>query len=126
MAMSLEKLKRAINQLQTGNQQDSGSDLERDGMIQRFEYTFELAWKAGKRFLNFQGINANSPRQVIRELGRIGVIDQVEVWIDFLAKRNIASHCYGQELTDEVHLIIPNFLIEVKKLLEKFELQETL
>jgi nucleotidyltransferase substrate binding protein (TIGR01987 family) len=54
---------------------EAKSELERDGAIQRFEYTYELVWKTLKKVLSFNGIEANSPRDVFREAARQGLID---------------------------------------------------
>ena len=51
------------------------SELERDGVIQRFEFTYELTWKILKKILSFKGINANNPRDVFREAAKQGLID---------------------------------------------------
>ena len=74
------------------------NDRERDGAIQRFEYTFELAWKAGKRALAVSGIESNSPRSVIRDCAQQGWIDDAEKWLAFLNARNSASHAYEEKI----------------------------
>jgi nucleotidyltransferase substrate binding protein (TIGR01987 family) len=78
------------------------NDLERDGIIQRFEYSFELAWKVGKIFLADQGIAATTPKLVIRELAKRGFLDEPELWLECLEARNKTSHIYKKEVADEV------------------------
>ena len=82
------------------------SQLERDGVIQRFEYTLELSWKLLRKILKFKGIEVNSPRDTFRESAAIGLIQDPEVWFDFLQKRNLTSHTYNQEISDEIYLIL--------------------
>jgi nucleotidyltransferase substrate binding protein (TIGR01987 family) len=67
-----------------------------DGTIQRFEFTFELAWKLMKGVLALQGIDAATPRQVIKEAFKAGIITDGEGWILMLEDRNITSHIYDE------------------------------
>ncbi|SES87303.1 nucleotidyltransferase substrate binding protein [Anaerobranca gottschalkii] len=71
--------------------------LEKEGLIQRFEYTFELAWKTLKDYLEINGVNANFPREVIKEAFRYNIIEDGEVWMDMLEKRNLLANTYDQE-----------------------------
>jgi nucleotidyltransferase substrate binding protein (TIGR01987 family) len=70
--------------------------LEKEGLIQRFEYTFELAWKTMKDFLEAQGITAGYPREVIKSAFHYGLINDGEVWMDMLEKRNLLAHTYDE------------------------------
>ncbi len=60
---AFSRLKEAVNVAET--------ELERDGVIQRFEFTFELFWKFLKKFLNYSGIDCYSPRNCIKTAFRI-------------------------------------------------------
>lgn len=85
------------------------SDLEREGLIQRFEYTFELAWKTLKDRLAYDGIQVPTatPRKVIRNAFAAGLINDGERWIDMLTDRNAMSHQYDSDIfeavADKVH-----------------------
>jgi len=92
-------------------------DLHRDGAIQRFEYTFELSWKALKRELDLLGVNANSPRETLRLAGRNGLIDDVEIWFEFLKKRNLAAHGYREEYAISIESSFSAFEVEVSKII---------
>lgn len=72
------------------------SQLEQEGVIQRFEYTFELAWKTIKDFLEDSGvvITPLTPRQVLKEAFAAKLIANGQVWIDMLNHRNLLSHTY--------------------------------
>ncbi len=73
------------------------NELERQGVIQRFEYTFELAWNTLKDRLEYDGIAFGSvtPRSVIRQAYQAGLIQNGETWLDMLTDRNSMSHTYG-------------------------------
>lgn len=72
------------------------SDLEKEGLVQRFEYTFELAWKTLKDYLQEQAVDVRFPREVIKESFYYGLIDDGELWMDMLAKRNMMAHTYEE------------------------------
>lgn len=73
------------------------SDLERDGMILRFEYTQELAWKLLKNYIEYQGeVQMGGSRDTIRQAFRLGLIENSEPWFDMLESRNLTSHVYDE------------------------------
>ena len=94
------------------------SELERDGAIQRFEFTFELAWKTLKRILAFKGLDINNPRDVFREAAKQRLIDNIEGWFEFIKKRNLTVHTYNEEYAIEIFESLPKFKTEVQKLIE--------
>jgi len=76
----------------------SGDELHRDGFIQRFEFTFELAWKALMEYLESEGyIDAKTPKSVLKKAFSLDLIDG-EMWNDMLADRNLTSHIYQEEI----------------------------
>jgi nucleotidyltransferase substrate binding protein (TIGR01987 family) len=70
--------------------------LEKEGLIQRFEYTFELAWKTLKDYLESQKVNVVFPREVIKAAFHYGLINDGESWMDMLDKRNLLAHTYDE------------------------------
>lgn len=70
--------------------------LEQEGVIQRFEYTFELAWKCMKDYLEENGviIAPVTPRQVVKDAFAAKIIEDGQIWIDMLNHRNLLSHTY--------------------------------
>ena len=70
--------------------------LEKEGVIQRFEYTFELAWKSMKDYLEENGvlIAPVTPRQVVKDAFAAKLIEDGQIWIDMLNHRNLLSHTY--------------------------------
>jgi nucleotidyltransferase substrate binding protein (TIGR01987 family) len=89
---------RALARLRAGVAEDPGkSDLVFDGVIQRFEFCFELGWKLLKSLLHHQGIESASPRACIKEALRAGILTDGDAWIAMLEARNRTSHIYDQE-----------------------------
>jgi len=73
-----------------------------DGTIQRFEFTFELAWKLAKDILSYKGIEVDSPRSCIKEAFQAGLFQNGEDWINMLEDRNKAAHVYDEETAEQV------------------------
>lgn len=75
------------------------SDLEKEGVIQRFEITLELAWKTLKDKMEFDGIILDiiSPKNVIRQAFQAKYISNVDSWLEMVSDRNIMSHVYDEE-----------------------------
>lgn len=80
------------------------NDLEKEGVIQRFEFTFELGWNTLKDRLEYDGVVMESvtPRNVIRTAAAAGLIADGQTWIDMLEDRRNTSHRYDIELVEEV------------------------
>ncbi len=80
------------------------SDLEKEGVIQRFEYTFELAWKTLKDYLIYSGIifDQITPRAVIKQAFAARIIEDGQIWIEMLEQRNLMSHTYNREIFETV------------------------
>jgi nucleotidyltransferase substrate binding protein (TIGR01987 family) len=77
---------KAYRQLENANKRFSElSVLEKEGLVQRFEYTFELSWKTLKDYLESQGSPVQFPRDVIKEAFSAGVIEDGETWMDMPA-----------------------------------------
>lgn len=99
------------------------SDLAIDGVLHRFEFTFELAWKTMKDYLEYQGISEKigSPREIIKQSFSIGLIDNGEIWLKMMLARNTLSHLYDEETSREIYDDIKEIYIsEIEKLIQKF------
>lgn len=81
----------------------ASSVLEKDGTVQRFEYTYELFWKTIKRVLEVKGKNCNSPRDVFREAALQGIIDDPEFWFEVIKKRNLTAHTYERKVAESIY-----------------------
>jgi len=97
----LENFERAFGLLREAFAQDPKgmSDLEKEGAIQRFEYTFELAWKTLKDYLVYSAVvfDQITPRSVIKQAFAAKIIQDGQTWIDMLDQRNLMSHTYDDE-----------------------------
>lgn len=75
----------------------------RDGVIQRFEFTTDLAWKTVYEYLLEQGfVNINTPKMIISKAYSANIIDDEKGWIDILNDRNVTSHIYDETEANEV------------------------
>ena len=80
------------------------SDLEKQGLIQAFEFTHELSWKVLKDYFDFQGGSEliTGSRDATREAFKMGVIKNGEVWMEMISSRNQTSHTYNKKTADEI------------------------
>lgn len=105
-----ENFKRAFLLLRDGIEPGVSnlSQLEREGIVQRFEYTFELAWKTLKDFLEAEGVvvTPSTPRQVLKEAFKAKILEDGQLWIDMLDHRNLLSHRYDGRSFDEASAAI--------------------
>lgn len=120
--ISLNPLKKAAKSLELATINPPNNDIERDGAIQRFEYTFELSWKTLKRYFeqNSNPTNLNL-KDLFREAGKQQLIDSVEQWFEYLEARNLTSHTYNLESAEKAYAAAVKFHTDVKKLIERLE-----
>lgn len=78
-------------------EQEGFGDIFLDLAVKRFEFTYEMSWKAIKRYLDFVGISATSPRACFREAFSQGLIDAEQLWLEMIERRNLSSHIYNQD-----------------------------
>ena len=79
------------------------NDMEEQGMIKAFEYTYELAWNTIKDFYESQGeTGLQGSRDVFQLAFKRGLIHNGEAWMEMLKDRNRTSHTYNQEIADEI------------------------
>jgi len=119
MKVSDKKLKQAIKNLEHALSFQDRIDEDNfyfSGIAKNFESCLEYVWKYFKRLAQKEGMEPYSPRDAIKAAGKIGFIDDVEKWVDFLDDRNDAVHDY-MGISDEDYLkTIKEFLNEVQKL----------
>ncbi|ADY57467.1 nucleotidyltransferase substrate binding protein, HI0074 family [Syntrophobotulus glycolicus DSM 8271] len=112
---------RALVRLKEGiTKYDEANDLLRDGIIQRFEFTFELAWKTLKTVFEHEGLTGlNSPKTVLREAFSAGLIKDDELWLTMLMDRNSTTHIYSEQSAIEIcHNIQEKYVMEFERLLQ--------
>ncbi len=79
------------------------NELEEQGLIQRFEFTHELAWQVLKDYFEYQGNTAiTGSRDATREAFNKGLIKDGEGWMDMIKSRNQSSHTYNEEVAAEI------------------------
>lgn len=124
--LSKEILKRKPNLIYATNRlkealQEEENDLNIDGVLHRYEFTFELAWKTLKDYLEYLGITVNtgSPREVIKESFAHNLISDGDIWIKMMLARNSLSHLYDEETSRQIYREIKNeFMDQIEKLVE--------
>lgn len=89
-----------LSEVVENNSLDKLTDLEMEGLIQRFEYTYELAWKVMKDYLQYQGITGS--RDAIREAFQKELITNGESWMDMIKSRNQTVHLYNEATAKEI------------------------
>ena len=102
----IDTAKKALKTLQELLAVENLTAVERDAVIQRFEYTFEALWKAGKLFLReIEGLEIGSPKSVIRGFLQVGMFteDQTAVALDMVDDRNLTSHAYNEDLAEQIY-----------------------
>jgi len=99
------------------------SELEKQGLIQAFENTHELAWNTLKDFLEERGVRKlYGSKDSTREAFKQGLIEAGEIWMDMITSRNLSSHTYNQDLADEiVRKIIERYFAEFKRLVHRMQ-----
>lgn len=109
-----QNFERAMMQLKNAKEKKDLSDLEKAGLIQIYEFTFELAWKTLKDFLEEKKVDVKFPRDTIKEAFAFELIQNGDVWMDMLEKRNLMSHTYDQQNAELAYsLIVNDFYIEL-------------
>lgn len=119
----LNDLEKAVQRLEEALQEEP-TDLVIDGVLHRFEFTFELAWKTMKDYLEYQGISEKigSPREVIKESFSAGIIESGDIWIEMMLSRNSLSHLYDEDTSREIYEQIKKlYFKEIKKLENKLK-----
>lgn len=115
-----ENFSKSYKLLEKYSKQPIISELERAGIIQFFEMTFELAWKVLKDYLEAEEIMVKSPREAVKQAFSMGIIDNGHVWIDALSDRNLTTHTYDEELANKmVKEIVEIYFPELKKMYDK-------
>lgn len=105
----VEELERVLARLDEALAIPPEAPLAIDGTIQRFEFAFELCWKAMKALLQLEtpGGDFATPRATIRAAYSAGRIGDEAAWLDLLDMRNATSHAYRESLAREVYGRIP-------------------
>ncbi len=107
---ALNKLTEAVNYISRQDKLEGNNahrtvfdEMLKEGLIQRFEYTHELAWNVMKDYAIYQGItNVGGSRDAAREAFQLNLVPDGQVWMDMISSRNKTSHTYNVETADEI------------------------
>lgn len=100
--LALQRLKEALAEPET--------TVVRDAAIKRFEFTFELSWKAVQRFMRAQGITCRSPREAFREAFAFGLVQDDPHWIRMIEDRNLTVHTYNERTAQRIYKNLKDYL----------------
>jgi len=124
----MTKLKSLIENLKKANQRLKEAIklkptlIHKDATIQRFEFTFELSWKTIQEYVKDQGFDCKSPKNCVREGARLGIINNLQEWFDYLKARNLIAHTYNEKMADKIYKKATKFPDEADKLLKKIKM----
>lgn len=116
-AKALEQLGGAVST----SQQRPLSELEKQGLIQAFEFTHDLAWNVMKDYFSYQGTpDITGSRDAVREAFQKGLVEDGDGWMEMIKSRNQTSHTYQQKIADE---IAGNIIERYYPLFQRFQSQ---
>ena len=94
---------KALTQLTKFIEKGDLNELEQQGLIQAFEYTYELAWNAVKDYFEAQGeTEIHGSRDAFRLAFRRGLIEDGQIWMDMIKSRTLTAHTYNQDVAEEI------------------------
>ena len=106
---ALKKLSEAIDYVKKNPKEELLDEILKEGIIQRFEYTHELAWNVMKDFLLEIGdVTLYGSKDATREAFKAELIKDGDVWMEMIKSRNKTSHTYNEETAQEIYLKILN------------------
>lgn len=99
------------------------SNLEKQGLVQSYEFTQELAWKVLKDFLESRGVaELFGSRDAVKEAFKTGLIDNGQMWMDMIKSRSLTTHTYDESTIEEIiELINNNYYEEFKNFQVKMD-----
>lgn len=118
---SILKFKDALIRLKEGVF-SAREELQKDGVIQRFEFTFELFGKSLRMILEDQGIPCRTPKECLKSAFKIGLLSEEQVFLNTLEDRNKTSHLYHEEESEKIfQRIKADYLPAMEKILKGIE-----
>jgi len=103
-----EQYQKALNQLRKAVDRPEYSELERAGLIQIFEYTFELGWKVMQDYCRENGYTVNSPREALQQGVAASLVSEQDgyEWLEALKNRNLLAHTYDEQRSLDAEALI--------------------
>ncbi len=122
----LQNFKRAFIQLEKAVKTPDLNELERQGLIKAFEFTFELAWTTLKDYLIEMGYTElMGSKDTFRQAFQLGLISDGDIWMEMVKSRNLTSHTYNQDTAESIEEdVITTYYPLIKQLLENLETKE--
>jgi len=119
----LDNFSKALKQLTKFIEKGELNELEQQGLIQSFEYTYELAWNTIKDFFENQGqTNILGSRDAFRLAFKNGLIENGETWMEMIKSRVLTSHTYNEDIADAIACnIVTIYYQEFMQLHARFE-----
>ena len=117
-AQRLDSLENALRRLREALAEPETNSLVIDGTIQRFEFVVELYWKTLKRFLAFEGIETQTPREALQQAYQARWLEDETVWLGMLRDRNLTSHIYDESQARKVYARIKEYFPELQRSFE--------
>jgi len=120
-----QSFEKAFMQLRAAIEEEGLNELEKNGLIQRFEFTIDLAWKVMKDFLEDKGfLFRPSPKDTLRQAQQAGYIAYAQILIDGIELRNELSHDYNMEKFENAVTEVSEDIFPALELLYHFFIQE--
>lgn len=118
-------LDRAFGNLQNYSKEDIEYEIYRSAVIKEFEIILEQSGKLLKKILRFyfhsnKAVDKLAFKDLFRQAGLHSLmsVEEVERWLNYRDNRNLTSHDYGEELANQTLILIPQFILDSKKLIE--------
>lgn len=108
---ALGKLKEVIELKKT--------EIVRDAAIQRFEFTYEVAWKSLKAYLHTLGVFTRSPNATFQEAYKLGIIENEQPFLQMMEMRNVSSHEYGEDAAEDIYSNLLEFYLSMEQVYQK-------
>ncbi|MEA3369287.1 MAG: HI0074 family nucleotidyltransferase substrate-binding subunit [Candidatus Ratteibacteria bacterium] len=98
-----EQFKAAYGRLKEAINIKEGSDIKRDAVIKRFEFTYELLWKTYKKIARLQKLDYFNPKACFQFAFKSGLIEDEELFLEIIDARNKTTHVYSEEEAKKIY-----------------------
>jgi nucleotidyltransferase substrate binding protein (TIGR01987 family) len=118
-----QNFKKEFNQLEKAVNTPDLNELERQGLIKAFEFTYELAWTTLKDFLIEKGYtDLIDSKDTLRQAFQVGLISDGDIWMEMVKSRNLTAHTYNQDTAESIEAdVINQYYSLFKQLITKLE-----
>jgi nucleotidyltransferase substrate binding protein (TIGR01987 family) len=118
-----QNFKKAFNQLEKAVNTPDLNELERQGLIKAFEFTYKLAWTTLKDFLIEKGYtDLIGSKDTLRQAFQVGLISDGDIWMEMVKSRNLTAHTYNQDTAESIEAdVINQYYSLFKQLITKLE-----